>query len=301
MESLLDFLSSLPEKYLQGAKYEALLNTYNLTDSQVRKKKGNDEKNDDFSKRQTGSTTYRQAALEILFGLFEKQTQTYIQDLFTKHGSFTGTYKDLKTNSHPSGGRRKRNDAPKDVNDEDLMKELDELGIDYRKIERTGKARVKKKHTIDDKSDEELRRAREEFERERKIAEENLRKAKAEEEERKKKQEEEKRRQEEEKRRQEERKREGEKRREEERKKAEEHSTYENINVKYTPKIHLRHDAMLFFGVSPNYTLEEIARIRRRKALELHPDKHSGRTDLFIKMEEYYELLKWCRENRGWW
>lgn len=294
MEILLDFLSSLPEKYLQGVKYDAVLKAYNLTDSQVRTSRRNDEKNNESSKRQTGSTTYRQAALEILFGLFEKQTQTYIQDLFTKHGTFTDTYKDLKTNSHPSGGRRKRNDAPRDVNDEDLMKELDELGINYRKVERASKTRTKKNPTIDNKSDEELRRAREEFERERKIAEENLRKAKAEEDERKKKQEEEKRKQEE-------RKREEEKRREEERRRAEEQSSYDNPNVKYTPKIHLRHDAMLFFGVSPNYTLEEIARIRRRKALELHPDKHNGRTDLFIKMEEFYELLKWCRENRGWW
>lgn len=297
MEKLLDYLSSLPDKYRQGKKYEELLKAYQLTDEQV-KKNGSSPRT--FSPRDREevknvprSSSYRQSSLEILYGLFERQTQKYLQELYGKYGNFTDTYNDLQKNRHPSGGKRKKDEEPKTVNDQALMRELDRLGIRYleKKVPVSKKPQPRMRQTKKDSSDSDsesegedhVQKLREEFEKQRKQAEENIRKAKDAEEQKKKEDEERKKKQEEERR-----------HRQQEPPKT---SGEEDAFFKYTPKLNDKLDAMRFFGVSATYSIDDISRIRRRKALELHPDKQNGRTDLFVKMEEYFELLKFCREK----
>lgn len=297
MEKLLDYLSSLPDKYRQGKKYEELLKAYQLTDEQVKKNgtssRTPQETSREDSKNIPRSSSYRQSSLEILYGLFERQTQKYLQELYSKHGNFTDTYNDLQKNKHPTGGKRKKDEEPKTVNDQDLMRELDRLGIDYKKSSAPKKPpprapSSKSKKTTGSDSDSEgednVQKLREEFEKQRKQAEENIRKAKETEDQKKKEDEDRKKKQEEE-------------RRYRQQEPPKSTGGEETPFFKYTPKLNDKTDAMRFFGVSSTYSVDEISRIRRRKALELHPDKQNGRSDLFLKMEEYFELLKFCREK----
>lgn len=291
MEKLLDFLSVIPEKYLQGEKYEELLKAYNISEKDIKQKRksngSRDEpvKKDEAPKRKIPrSSSYKQSALDILYGLFEKQTQKYITELYAQHGSFTDTYNDLNDNKHPSGGKRRKDASPKPVSDEGLMRELDDLDIAYTTKEETKSVpkkqpRATKPKRVDsddeDVNEDTIRKTREEFERQRKKAEENMRQAK--EEDAKKKEEDAKKKE----------------YAEETQKKYEE----DNVQARYTPKLSLKPVAMKYFGVGTGYTTDEITRIWRRKSLELHPDKQGGSSEAFVLLGEYFELLKWCREH----
>lgn len=63
-------------------------------------------------------------------------------------------------------------------------------------------------------------------------------------------------------------------------------------SAKHVREASLLTEAKNYFGVKDGFTLNQINKIRRQKALRVHPDKTTESSDEFLLMERYYEVLK---------
>lgn len=322
MEELIHFLSTLTIKQRDGQYYEDLLTQYNVSKEDVEEKikKINEGKRNQKKEDKKHDMGYKNDAMGALCAIFNEQSVKCIESIFKNYDNFTDAYNDLKNNTHPKNGRRQKRSVSWVPEGGELAKELDALKIEYTTSPGPSlDGRTKEYKEYAKKLDEEIERQRvERAEALRKMREkaEEIAKKEEEQNERFRREFEETNRRTEEIRRQAEetmkrsaeamrqsaearRRSEETMKRSAEARRCTEEATKEQTDeakIKYTPDLSLLPEAKKFFD---NVTsLEELKRLRRKKALELHPDKHGGDSSRFTQMEKYYELLIWAKEKK---
>jgi hypothetical protein len=304
LDYLLDFIASLSEEFRSGEKYEKMIDSLEIDKKEIQKivkryGKSKIKEENVAKEKKKHENGYRAMAISILYGFFPKQTQKYINEVYNLYDNFTEAYNNLKSgkdlfgNKHPETGKRVLNtEIIFTLHSVELANELTNLGIKFtnaktkEKIDEETKKFYRERYAEEERQREEINRKNEEyarrFEEGRKKSEEMFKKFREDTERRK--------REEEERRREEERKR-------NEQAKYETQSTEEVKDPKYVPRIGDYSIALKFFEITKTYGMEDLNRARKRKALLFHPDKSTGNHNQFVKMEEYYTLLKWFISN----
>ena len=56
-------------------------------------------------------------------------------------------------------------------------------------------------------------------------------------------------------------------------------------------------EALNILGLHSDYTDEDLSKAYRHMVKKYHPDKYKGNTDMFLKVKEAYDLLKFAKKS----